>query len=84
MISHFFSVYDSKVEVFMAPWNAVNKGQAIRTFSDLVNDSNHPWSKHIEDYSLFELGTFDDSCAKFELLKAPERVALAIELKHES
>ena len=74
-----FSVFDSKAEAFLPPFFAGTKGQAIRSFSDAVQDSGHAFSKHCSDYTLFELGLFDDSDANIIMLPTPVSLGIAIE-----
>lgn len=76
-----FSVYDSKVEAFMQPLFFTTGGQAIRVFADTVNSPNHQFAAHPEDFTLFELGSFDDATAKFENLLTPHSLGLATEFK---
>lgn len=54
-----YSVFDSKAEAFLRPFAAETRGLAIRSFSDAVNDAQHEFFKHGEDYTLFEVGVFD-------------------------
>lgn len=61
-----FSVYDSKTAVYSHPFFTVSLGAALRAFSDCLLDNNHPFSRHPGDYSLYHLGSFDDSTATFE------------------
>lgn len=56
-----FAVYDVKAEAFLPPFFMANKGQAIRAFGDACSDSGHAFFKHASDYTLFEIGEFDDS-----------------------
>lgn len=55
-----FTVYDNVAEVYLRPFFCLNTGEAIRTFSDLVNDPNTPFAKHPTDYALYELGGYND------------------------
>jgi len=55
-----FTIRDSASEAFMRPFFAQSKGSAIRSFSDMVNGSDHPISDHPADYTLFEVGEFDE------------------------
>lgn len=55
------SVYDVKAEAYNPPAAFVAIGQAVRWFSDLVSDANHPVGKHPSDYRLYRVGEFDDS-----------------------
>lgn len=61
-----FSVYDIKAEAFMVPWFMPAQGQAVRAFSDLVEDKNTIVGKHPGDYKLVYLGDFDDNDGRFE------------------
>lgn len=70
-----FAIYDLKAEAYNPPFTVATKGQAIRAFSDLVNDSNSSISKHPEDYVLFKLGTIDISTGA--LNQELERIAHA-------
>lgn len=60
MIINVFTVHDSKAQAYLPPFNLPTKEMAVRTFSDTVNDSKHPFGKHPADYTLFHIGTFDD------------------------
>lgn len=55
------AIRDSKSELFTTPMFFPTKGQAIRAFSDAVNDPGTAFYKHPEDYSLYSVGAFDDS-----------------------
>lgn len=79
MILKIFTVYDSKAEAFLQPFMFNSAGQALRAFVDSVNDSNHQFARHPEDFTLFELGTYDDNGAKFDLLDSPKSLGLALE-----
>jgi len=83
MIQHIFTVYDSKAAAYLQPFFSQTKGTAIRNFSDAVNDAQHHFSRHAEDYTLFELGHFDDQDAKFHLHETPESIGVAIEFLQE-
>lgn len=79
MINRVYTVFDSKVESYMLPFFMQAKGAAIRAFSDLVNNPEHAFCKHKEDYTLFEIGTYDDSSAKLESYFAPISLGCAVE-----
>ena len=55
-----FSIQDSKAEAYMRPFFANARGIAIREFTNLVNDKNHPVGQHPMDYTLFQIGTWDE------------------------
>lgn len=75
-----FSVRDAKAEAFLQPYFCPTKGQAIRGFTDAVNDSQHPMNKHPEDYALFEIGEFDDSNGSLTMHQQPIPLGLALEV----
>lgn len=79
MIKQIFTVYDLKSEAYLQPFFLDTKGQAIRTFTDCANDQNHQFGRHPEDYSLFDLGEYDDNAAKFKLYKSPKHIINALE-----
>lgn len=63
MIVKIFAVLDSKAAMFGNPFFDQQEGSAIRNFSDAVNDSSNQhnmWNKHPEDFSLFNIGEFDN------------------------
>ncbi len=65
MIVLVFSVFDKKAEAFMAPFTFAAQGQAIRAFSDTVNDGKSGLFLHPEDYDLYALGMFDQGSGEF-------------------
>lgn len=81
MILQVYSVYDAKAEAFMTPFYMQAKGQAIRAFTDTVNDDSHAFSKHPQDYTLFEIGSWDDSNGSLISLDTPVSLGLGIEFK---
>lgn len=79
MIINLYSVYDAATNAFLQPMYALSKGQIIRGITTAVNDPNHDFHKYARDYTLFELGTFDDANAKFDLLATPKSLGLLVE-----
>ena len=80
MKTKIFTVYDSKAEAYMPPFFMQSTGQAMRVFEDTVKDEEHAFAKHPEDYTIFELGVFDDQNATFEIYITSISLAKAIEL----
>jgi hypothetical protein len=81
MLMSVFSIYDSATEAWSPPLFVKSKGEIMRWFTDAVNDVNVKFCRHPADYTLFELGTWDDDNCGFSLLKAPIRLAVGIELQ---
>lgn len=59
MIQILISVRDAKAEFFSPPMLVRTRGEAIRSFSDAVNNPESQFHGHAEDYALFQLGTLD-------------------------
>lgn len=55
-----FAIYDSKAEGFELPATFLAKGEALREFQDAVNNNQTKYGKHPEDFTLFELGDYDE------------------------
>lgn len=55
-----FTVYDSKSESYDRPWTAQSLGIALRSIMDVLKDTSHPFSKWPADFTLFEIGEYDE------------------------
>ncbi len=85
MLHQVFSVYDSKAGIYLPPFYLQTKGQALRQFADTVNGSKeNQIANHPEDFTLFELGIFDDLICQFTLHETPISLGVAIEFKRET
>lgn len=80
MILKIFCVYDSKVEAYMSPFFMQSRGQALRAFVDTAEGKETQIGKHPADFTLFELGEYDDSSARFSLHVTPVSLGVAVEL----
>lgn len=56
-----FAVRDSKAEAYLRPWFSETRGAAIRAFCDAVNDESSPFYTHCADYTLFEIGEYNQT-----------------------
>jgi len=74
-----FCLWDSKIESFMSPFFLKTVAEAKRAISDLCKEQGK-LAVHVEDYSLFHLGSWNDSSAIFDLKAAPEVVCPCVEL----
>ena len=78
-----YSIFDTATGAYMRPFFMNSDGQALRAFSDLVNDAEHPIGQHPEDYSIARLGTWDDKTGE----SSPEPVqylATGLEIQAQS
>lgn len=79
MILKIFSVYDVKAEAYLPPFYVASKGAAVRSFSDAASDPTHNFCKHAEDFTLFELGEFNDETGRIVTLDAFIPLGTALE-----
>lgn len=66
-----FSVYDAAIENYLNPFVMRARGEALRSWEDLVNDPQTQFNKHPQHFDLRELGTFDLDSGRFESLVEP-------------
>lgn len=78
-----FCVYDSKAEAFMQPFFMNSTGEAVRSWQDVVNDPKTQFNKHPADFTLFELGEYDDSSGSIAMHNAKIPLGTALEHKIE-
>lgn len=76
-----FSVYDSKVEAYLPPHTLRSTGEALRVFAELSNNPEVEFCKHPGDYTLFELGEWDETTGLIALYEAKRNLGLARDFK---
>lgn len=64
-----YAVYDSKAERYLQPFFTGSKGEAIRSITNVVNDPSHNFCTYAEDFTLFEIGEYNDQ--KGEISSTP-------------
>lgn len=74
-----FSIRDSKIDAFMRPFFAQTTQEGMRIWEDSINQGDTGFSRHPEDYCLFELGTFDPYTGSIEAYIQPKSLGLAAE-----
>lgn len=74
-----FTVYDSKVGAYAAPFCMRSKGEALRSWIDVVNDPKTAFSKHPEDFCLFEVAEYDEDTGQFSNHPAPVSLGVGVE-----
>lgn len=75
-----YAIRDAKTEAWLQPMFFVNTAQALRQFGDSLQDEN-TFSKHPEDFSLWQLGEYDDTTGKLSPLDTPTCIGQAVEYK---
>ena len=71
MIHKIFTIHDSKAQAFLPPFILPRAEMAERTFGDCINSADHQFGQHPDDYTLFELGAFDDEDASYVTHPSP-------------
>ncbi len=76
-----YTIYDVASGVYMRPFFSQADGQATRSFKDIATDADHEIGKHPEDYTLYRIGSFNDTTGKMggEDL---EKLATGLEMTH--
>ena len=80
-IKKIFTVYDAKSEAYLPPFFVRSLGEATRSFSDACNDTKHDFFRHSSDFTLFELGSFDELTGILTPLPSPVARGNAVEFK---
>ena len=79
-----YSIFDSAAKAYMSPFFMHNNGLAIRAFSDQVNsEKENQISKHPEQFTLFQIATYDDSTGKLEAVETPKPLGKGNEYKEQ-
>lgn len=73
------SVFDSAVGIYSPPFCVRAVGQALRDFGQQAKDTQSRISQSPADFTLFELGEFDDERGEFHCLAAPRRLLTGVE-----
>ncbi len=63
-----YSILDAKSGLYAKPFYMINTNMAVRAFGDLCNDKATTISAHPEDYTLYEIGSYEDTTAKLEAI----------------
>lgn len=72
-----YSVFDVKAKCFSNPFTSVNNATALREFERACNDRNSDLFNHSEDYSLYQLASFDDCLGSLNVNSQPLLLGLA-------
>lgn len=83
MILKMFTVYDSKSETYFKPIFMLTKGEALRAWIDLANDPQTQFCKYPGDFTMFEIGEFNDQNATFSVYESKINLGTALEHKKE-
>jgi len=71
------SVFDAKAGTYGTPIFVINRGVAVRSFSDAVTSSGSEFAKHAADYSLYHIADYDNVSGMITKLNAPDFICHA-------
>ena len=78
-----FSVYDCKVDAFMLPFFSKTTASGARSFEQAVNNPELPYFHHPDDYTLFEIGEFDEKSGQVMMHQTHVSLGLAVSFKRD-
>lgn len=73
-----FSVYDSKAEAFINPTFFPTTAMAVRMFEAAANNPEHDFHRFGGDYTLFELGEWEEKTGEILMYGTTINLGLAI------
>lgn len=68
-----------KAQAYLPPFFLPTDGMATRTFADCVQSDSHQFGQHPHDYTLFCVGTFDDSAGQFIINERSQMLGNGVE-----
>lgn len=71
-----YSIYDAAAEVFTAPTIDISDASAVRAFQQAVANAGSVMNFKPEDFSLYQIGTFDVETGRLEEICPPSRLVV--------
>lgn len=65
-LMHVYSIYDAGADVYLQPFFQPADAAAIRIFSKMCTDENSSLSIKPDDFTLYNIGVFDDETGSLE------------------
>lgn len=72
-------VHDSKVGAYLQPFFMRSKGEATREWESVVNNPETQFHKYPGDFTLFEIGIFDEETGNIKVHEAKISYGTALE-----
>ena len=73
-----YTIYDVASGIYMRPFFSQADGQAVRGFKDIATDAEHEIGKHPEDYTLYRIGSYNDTTGAL-IGENPEKLMTGLE-----
>lgn len=74
MIYGVYAIYDSAAHVFTAPTIDISDASAVRSFQQAIANSGSLMNFKPDDFSLYQVGTFDVETGELEPFTPPSRL----------
>lgn len=74
-----FVVYDSAAEYYGTPFFVRSTGEAIRSFTQAAHDPQTLVHRHPDQFTLFEIGVYDEQRGNIEMYTAHKSLGKGIE-----
>ncbi len=84
MLINMFAIFDSKAGAYLQPFFSQSRGVALRSFMGASADASHDFNKYPEDFSLVELGEFDQESGKLVAYSNPTNLGSALQLSSQT
>lgn len=75
------AVFDSAVSIYEQPFFMRSRGEAVRSWIDVTNDQKTKFWAHPADYTLFEIGEYDDQTGTVHMHEAKVNLGSALEMR---
>lgn len=77
-------IFDNKAKVYNRPFTQINNAVARRTAQDLVNDPNSDCCRNPQDFTMLQIGYYEDTTATITTLDEPETICRFQELPQDT
>ena len=74
------AVFDAAVGQFTDPISVRSEMEALRSFTQFVNDPQSDFNRFAEDYTLFSIGEFDPDTGELIKYNTPTKLGHAVSL----
>lgn len=81
MLTKLFSIYDAKAEFYLPVFQMKSAGEATRAFVASSRNDRSDLSLYPMDFTLVEIGTFDDSNCSVQMYEHKKIIGTALELQ---
>jgi hypothetical protein len=76
-----FTILDTKVGAYLAPFILRNKAEAFRGIMECMKQPDHGFAQYPEDYTLFEIGEWDENTGTIIPYEAKISITNLLDLK---